>query len=219
MNNLTSQRKEEENRIRNEGRLPPGQALTEKFPVLHYGSVPSFNPATWDFFARGEIEKNLRLSWDEFNQLPRTKIKMDIHCVTRWSKFNTEWEGVSVRALIDNNLIKLLPTAHHVQQHAEFGYTTNLPLEVILQDNYLMATHFNGEPITQDHGYPLRGVIGAIPGRRDLFDPYLWKGAKWLRGLEFMKEDQLGFWEQAGYHNEADAWKEQRFAEITGRIY
>ena len=96
-------------------------------------------------------------------------------------------------------------------QHAEYGFTVNLPLEVALQDNFLLATHFNGEPISPDHGYPLRGVVGAIPGRDDLTTPYLWKGAKWLRGLEFMAQDQPGFWEQAGYHNEADVWKEERF--------
>jgi DMSO/TMAO reductase YedYZ molybdopterin-dependent catalytic subunit len=97
-------------------------------------------------------------------------------------------------------------------QHAEYGFTVNLPLAVVLQDNFLLATHFNGQPIEPDHGYPLRGVVGAIPGRDDLQTPYLWKGAKWLRGLEFMSRDRLGFWEQAGYHNNADIWKEQRFA-------
>ncbi len=136
---------------------------------------------------------------------------MDLHCVTRWSKFDTVWEGVSVRTLVEQGLIQPEPTAKFVMQHAEFGYTTNLPLEVVLQENFLLATHFNGEPISPDHGYPLRGVIGAIPGRQDLKDPYLWKGAKWLRGLEFMTEDRPGFWEMAGYHNEGDAWKEERF--------
>ncbi len=144
-------------------------------------------------------------------QLPRTKLAMDIHCVTRWSKFDTTWEGVSVRTLIDQGLIKLKPTARHVLQHAEYGFTVNLSLEVVLQDNFLLATHFEGQPITPDHGAPLRGVIGQINGRSDLKTPYLWKGAKWLRGLEFMAVDRPGFWEQAGYHNEADIWKEQRF--------
>jgi DMSO/TMAO reductase YedYZ molybdopterin-dependent catalytic subunit len=204
-------RKEEEKRRRDEGRLPPGQALTQKFPVLHYGPIPGFNPATWDLRARGEVENELRLSWDEFNQLPRTKVNMDIHCVTRWSKFDTVWEGVSVKTLLDQGLIKLRSTAHYVMQHAEYGFTVNLPLEVVLSENFLLATHFNGEPITPDHGYPLRGVVGFIKGRQDLKVPYLWKGAKWLRGLEFMASDRRGFWEQAGYHNEADVWKEERF--------
>ncbi|MBP1692854.1 MAG: hypothetical protein H6Q37_737, partial [Chloroflexi bacterium] len=169
-------------------------------------------PATWDFRIWGEVEQPVRWSWDEFAKLPRRKINMDIHCVTRWSKFDTEWEGVSVRDLIDTGLVKLKPTAHHVLQHAEYGFTVNLSLEVVLQDNFLLATHFNGEPITPDHGYPLRGVVGAIPARDELKTPYLWKGAKWIRGLEFLEKDQPGFWEQAGYHNEADIWKEERFA-------
>ncbi|MGB8213127.1 MAG: molybdopterin-dependent oxidoreductase [Anaerolineales bacterium] len=205
-------RRKEEARIRNENRLPPGQALTVKFPVLHYGPVPSFNPATWDFRVWGEVEKEMRWTWDEFNQLPHTKALMDIHCVTRWSKADTLWEGVSVRMLVEQGLIKLKPAAHFVMQHAEYGFTVNLPLEVVLQDNFLLATHFNGEPLPLDHGYPLRGVVGAIPGRKDLQTPYLWKGAKWLRGLEFMDRDRLGFWEKAGYSNRADVWKEERFA-------
>jgi DMSO/TMAO reductase YedYZ molybdopterin-dependent catalytic subunit len=205
-------RRKEEERIRNENRLPPGQALTLKFPVLHYGPVPSFNPATWDFRIWGEVERGMIWTWDEFNHLPRIKVNMDIHCVTRWSKADTEWEGVSVQILVEHGLIKILPSAHFVMQHAEYGFTVNLPLEVVLQDNFLLATHFNGEPLTPDHGYPLRGVVGAIPGREDLQTPYLWKGAKWLRGLEFMSRDRLGFWEQAGYNNRADVWKEERFA-------
>jgi DMSO/TMAO reductase YedYZ molybdopterin-dependent catalytic subunit len=204
-------RRENEQRLEKEGRLPPGQSLTQKFPVLHYGPVPKFNPATWDFRVFGEVEQEARWTWDDFMQLPRTKLAMDIHCVTRWSKFDTSWEGVSVRTLIDRGLIKLKPTARHVMQHAEYGFTVNLSLEVVLQDNFLLATHFEGQPITPEHGAPLRGVIGQINGRDDLKTPYLWKGAKWLRGLEFMAADRPGFWEQAGYHNEADIWKEQRF--------
>ena len=205
-------RRKEEERLRQEKRLPPGQALTLKFPVLHYGPVPNFNPATWDFRVWGEVEKEVRWTWDEFNRLPHTKVTIDLHCVTRWSKADTEWEGVSVRTLVDQGLIEIKPVAQFVMQHAEFGFTVNLPLEVVLQDNFLLATHFNGQPIEPDHGYPLRGVVGAIPGRDDLKTPYLWKGAKWLRGLEFMTRDRRGFWEQAGYHNSADVWKEQRFA-------
>jgi len=205
-------RRKEEKRVRDEGRLPPGQALTLKFPILHYGPVPPFNPATWDFRVWGEVEKEARWTWAEFNQLPRTKINMDIHCVTRWSKFDTVWEGVSVKTLVVQGLIKPLPSARYVMQHAEYGFTVNLPLEVVLQDNFLLATHFNGEPLTPDHGSPLRGVIGVIPGREEIKAPYFWKGAKWLRGLEFLRQDRLGFWEQAGYHNSADVWKEERFA-------
>jgi DMSO/TMAO reductase YedYZ molybdopterin-dependent catalytic subunit len=204
-------RREDEERVQREGRLPPGQSLTQKFPVLHYGPVPSFNPATWDFRIWGEVEQHVVWSWDEFNQLPRTQVVMDIHCVTRWSKFDTLWEGVSLRTLVEQGFIKPKPSARFIIQHAEYGFTTNLPIEVMLQDNFLLATHYNGEPLTPDHGYPLRGVVGHIVGREDLKVPYFWKGAKWLRGLEFSQTDQPGFWEQAGYHNEADVWKEERF--------
>jgi len=208
----STNRRGEEEKIRSEGRLPPGQSLTLKFPVLHYGPVPHFNAAVWDFRVWGEVEEECSWTWDEFNKLPRTDLTMDIHCVTRWSKFDTLWSGVSVKTLVDEGFIKLKPTVTHVLQHAEFGFTANLPIQVVLQDNFLMATHFDGELLTPDHGYPLRGVVGAIPGREDLATPYFWKGAKWLRGLEFMGKDRLGFWEQAGYHNRADVWDEERFA-------
>ena len=211
MFNSFFQRREAEQRVAQEGRLPPGQSLTQKFPVLHYGPVPSFNPATWDFRIWGEVEEEVRWTWDEFLKLPRTKLVMDIHCVTRWSKFDTLWEGVSVGALVKEGLIKPRSTAKFVMQHAEYGFTTNLSLEVTLADNFLMATHFNGQPIDPDHGYPLRGVVGNIIGQDGLVVPYFWKGAKWLRGLEFMPHNRRGFWEQAGYHNNADVWKEERF--------
>jgi len=204
-------RKDEEQRLKSEGRIPPGQSLTQRFPVLHYGPVPRFDPQTWDFRIFGEVGQERRWTWDEFNKLPRASLTMDIHCVTRWSKADTPWEGVSVRALIDQGLISLLPTARYVMQHAEYGFTVNLPLEVVLAENFLLATHYNGQPISPDHGYPLRGIVGAIPGREDLEVPYFWKGAKWLRGLEFMPRDRPGFWEEAGYHMNADVWKEERF--------
>jgi DMSO/TMAO reductase YedYZ molybdopterin-dependent catalytic subunit len=204
-------RKKDEDEMRSTGRLPPGQSLTQKFPVLHYGPVPPFNPAAWDFKVWGEVEQAARWSWAEFNQLPRTKLVMDIHCVTRWSKFDTEWEGVSVRTLVDQGFIKPKPSARYVLQHAEYGFTANLPLSVVLAENFLLATHFNGAPLTPDHGYPLRGVVGYLPNQAQLKTPYFWKGAKWLRGLEFMILDRPGFWEKAGYHNEADVWEEERF--------
>jgi DMSO/TMAO reductase YedYZ molybdopterin-dependent catalytic subunit len=204
-------RKETEEKVKKEGRLPPGQSLTQKFPVLHYGPVPGFNPAKWDFRVWGEVEETVRWSWEEFNQLPRTKLVMDIHCVTRWSKFDTTWEGISIKVLVEQGLIKIKPSAKFVMQHAEYGFTANLPLEVLFGDNFLMATHYNGQPLTPDHGYPLRGVVGNIVGREDLMVPYFWKGAKWLRGLEFTTTDRPGFWEQAGYHMNADVWKEERF--------
>ncbi len=204
-------RKEDEENARKEGRLPPGQSLTLKFPVLHYGLVPRADLAAWNFRIWGQVEKPVALNWQEFNQLPRTKVTLDLHCVTRWSKLDTVWEGVSVRSMIEQGIFKPLPTARFVLQHAEMSFTVNLPLEVVLAENFLLATHYNGEPIPPEHGYPLRAVVGAIPGRSDLVTPYLWKGAKWIRGLEFLSEDQPGFWEQAGYNNNADAWKEERY--------
>ena len=194
-----------------EGRLPPGQSLTLKFPVLHYGPVPTFDLTEWDFRIWGEVENEGTWTWDEFQKLPKTKLKMDIHCVTRWSKFDAEWEGVSLNTLIDEGWLNLMPSALYVVQHCEYGYTSNLPITIALADNFLLATHYAGEPITPDHGFPLRVLVGAIPGRGELKDVYLWKGGKWLRGLEFLPEDKKGFWEQAGYHNEADVWKEERF--------
>jgi DMSO/TMAO reductase YedYZ molybdopterin-dependent catalytic subunit len=211
-NNESPDRRKEEERFRSEGRLPPGQALTVKFPVLHYGPVPPFNPATWDLRIWGEVEGERTWTWEQFNALPRAQVRMDIHCVTRWSKADTLWEGVAVRTLVEKGLIRLKPAAAYVLQHAEYGFTVNLPLEVVLQENFLLATHFDGQPISPEHGFPLRGVVGALPGRVDLKSPYLWKGAKWLRGLEFMAHDRPGFWEKAGYSNSADIWKEERFA-------
>jgi DMSO/TMAO reductase YedYZ molybdopterin-dependent catalytic subunit len=209
---MVTSRHEMEEQMKQAGRLPPGQILTDKFPILHYGPVPDFDAKQWDFKVWGEVQSPLRLTWAEFNQLPRTSVHMDIHCVTRWSKFDTLWEGVALRTLLEQNLIQLKPDARFVLQQAEHGFTANLPLEVALAENFLMATHYNGEPLSPDHGYPLRGVVGAIPGRRNLKDVYLWKGAKWLRGLEFLREDRKGFWEEAGYHNEGDVWLEQRMA-------
>ena len=204
-------RKEQEDEVKETGRLPPGQSLTNRFPVLHYGPVPKFNPATWDFRVFGEVDEEKRWTWDEFTKLPRTKVKMDIHCVTRWSKFDTEWEGVSLKTVVDEGIIKLKPTARYLLQHCEYGFTVNIPIEIALAPNFLLATHYDGQPLDPDHGYPLRGTIGNIVDA-NLKTPYFWKGGKWLRALEFMSGDKLGFWEQAGYHNEADVWKEQRFA-------
>ena len=202
-------RRELEKEMEKEGRLPPGQSLTVRFPILHYGSVPPFDPETWRFRIWGEVETEVSLSWEDFIQLPQTEVELDIHCVTRWSKFNTRWKGISMGTLIDEGLLKLKPGAAYVLQHAAGGYTTNLPLEITLQKNFLLATHFEGEPLTPDHGAPLRGMVGNIPGS-GIKTPYFWKGAKWLIGLEFLTKDQMGFWEKAGYHNEGDIWKEQR---------
>lgn len=204
-------RKELEQSMQRENRLPPGQALTLKFPVLHYGPVPVFDPQTWTFRVFGEVEEEKIWKWEEFQRLPHLKVLYDLHCVTRWSKFDTHWEGISVKKLLDEKIIVPKPGAKYVIQHAENGFTANLPVEVVASERFLLATHFEGEPISAEHGYPLRGLVGALPGKHSHLDVYLWKGAKWLRGLEFSQVDRPGFWEQAGYHNEADIWKEQRF--------
>lgn len=208
---MFTDRKQQEESVKQMGRLPPGQALTNRFPVLHYGPVPKFDAAKWDLRVFGEVEEEKRWTWAEFNKLPRAKVTMDLHCVTRWSKFDTEWEGVRIKTLVDQGIIKLKPTAKYLLQHCEYGFTVNVPVEIALAENFLLATHYDGQPLEADHGYPLRGVIGNIPGK-ELKTPYLWKGGKWVRGLEFLSQDRLGFWEQAGYHNEADVWKEQRFS-------
>lgn len=183
-------------------RIPPGQYLTEKFPVLHYGSVPSVDLGTWDIRIFGDVARPVRLTWDEFKALPRTKVTADIHCVTRWSKLDTHWEGVGIRTFLE--LAGPLDSATHVVAHAEHGYTANLPMDVLVDDDVLLADTFEGEPLTPEHGWPLRLVV---PKR------YFWKGPKWLRGLELTTADRPGFWERYGYHNDGEPWAEQRFSE------
>ncbi|MCA9966130.1 MAG: sulfite oxidase-like oxidoreductase [Anaerolineales bacterium] len=205
-------RRQQEESVREMNRLPPGQSLTNKFPVLHYGPTPHTDLSTWDLKVFGLVEAEKTWNWEQFNALPRTKLTMDIHCVTRWSKFDTDWEGVSLGQLVREGFITPKPEAKYVVQHCEYGYTTNLPLDMMLLDNFLLATHFDGKPLELEHGYPLRGVIGTFADRHEVKSAYLWKGGKWLRGLEFRAQDQLGFWERNGYSNEADPWREQRFA-------
>jgi len=182
-------------------RLPPGQYLTEKWPVLHAGSVPETDLATWDFTVGGEVEEPLSLNWGEFQELPTIEVTMDIHCVTRWSRFDTSFRGVHWRELA--KLVKPRPSARFVVAHAEAGFTSNVPLAAIEDEQALLAYEADGEPLTPEHGWPLRLVV---PGR------YFWKSAKWLRGLELRATDQPGFWERYGYHNDADYWKEQRYS-------
>jgi DMSO/TMAO reductase YedYZ molybdopterin-dependent catalytic subunit len=206
-------RRQHEEAIKREGRLPPGQSLTEKFPVLHYGPVPLYNNLnTWDFRVYGLVEEEKRWNWEEFNKLPRTKTTLDLHCVTRWSKFDTEWEGVHFKELVDGGFIKLKPTAKFCVQHCEYGFTVNLPLEAMFSSNFLLATHYDGKPLESEHGYPLRGLMGAVPNQHQTSDRYLWKGGKWLRALEFLDHDEAGFWEQAGYSMTANIWDEERYA-------
>ena len=182
-------------------RLPPGQYLTEKWPVLHAGSVPDTDLATWDFRVFGEVENPITLSWDELAALPKAENVQDIHCVTRWSRFDARFGGVHWRELA--KLVSPKPSARFVVAHAEQGFTSNVPLEFLEHDNALLATEADGEPLTPEHGWPLRLVI---PGK------YFWKSAKWLRGIELSAIDKPGFWERYGYHNDADPWEEQRYA-------
>jgi len=213
MQRNTHKRASAELQMGREGRLPPGQALTQRFPVLHCGPVPTFDVQDWRLRVFGEVEQELSWSWEQFRQLPRARVVMDIHCVTAWSKFDTEWEGVSLRGLVEGGLVVPKRGATVVMQHCELGYTANVPLKVALGDNFLLATHLGGEPLTPEHGFPLRAVCGAIPGRDDLEDVYLWKGGKWLRGLEFLAEDRPGFWERAGYHSRGRVWEQERLSD------
>ena len=185
----------------NSDRIPPGQRLTDKFPVLHYGSVPQFDRATWDLKVFGLVEEPLTLSYDQFLELPVTRIVTDIHCVTTWSKLDTTWEGVLFRELM--NSVQVDPEARFVMVHCEQDFTTNVPLEVLMDDDVLLAYRYDDQPLSPEHGYPLRLVVPK---------KYFWKSAKWIRGLELMAQDRLGFWEVRGYHNNADPWKEERYS-------
>ena len=207
-------RRDQEGDVRREGRLPPGQSLTQKFPVLHYGPVPRFDPAKWDLKVAGRDQEEKRWTWNEFQQLPRTQIAHGYPLCHTLEQVRYNLGGRFAAHADGRRRSALKPGAHFLMQHCEYGFTVNVPLEVaLLAENFLMATHYDGQPLTPDHGYPLRGVVGSVVrGQNDLAVPYFWKGGKWLRGLEFMAKDRLGFWEQAGYHNEADVWKEQRHA-------
>jgi DMSO/TMAO reductase YedYZ molybdopterin-dependent catalytic subunit len=195
-----NERKQREHEMKQAGRLPPGQALTLKWPVLHYGSVPRFDPATWDFKVTGLVEAPLRLTWEKFNRLPRMEVTRDFHCVTRWSRFDNRWEGVSFRELIKHARPK--PSASHALVHAEQDFTANVPLADLDRDDVLFAIQHDGQPLTADHGYPLRLVVPHL---------YAWKSVKWVRGIEFLDHDVPGFWERNGYHMYGDPFKEQRF--------
>jgi DMSO/TMAO reductase YedYZ molybdopterin-dependent catalytic subunit len=182
-------------------RLPPGQYLTDKWPVLHAGSVPRTDLATWTFRVHGEVEQELELSWAEFNALPRSSNVQDIHCVTRWSRFDAQFEGVHWRELA--KLCRPRPTARFAIEQAEHEFTTNVPLSFLEDENALLVTHADGKPLTPEHGGPLRLVV---PGK------YFWKSAKWLRAIELTAEDHPGFWERYGYSNDANPWEEERYS-------
>jgi len=195
-----NERKELEQKMKEASRLPPGQSLTLKWPVLHYGSVPRFDPEGWDFRAYGLVEAPLGWTWNEFNALPRISRTSDFHCVTRWSRFDNEWQGVAFREVLGR--IRLRLNASHVLVHAEQGFTANVPLADLDTEHVLFATHHDGQPLSPDHGYPLRLIVPHL---------YAWKSVKWVRGIEFLDHDAAGFWEQNGYHMYGDPWKEQRF--------
>ena len=182
-------------------RLPPGQYLTEKWPVLHAGEVPRVDLATWTIRVFGEVEREVTLDWEHFNALPHSANVQDIHCVTRWSRFGAAFEGVHWRELAA--LARPLESARYVVAHAEHGYTSNVPLAFLEQDDALLATHADGAPLAPEHGGPMRLVV---PGK------YFWKSAKWLREIELSAVDRPGFWERYGYSNDADPWQEQRYS-------
>ena len=183
-------------------RIPPGQYLTEKFPILHYGSTPKTDLTSWDFKVFGEVDSRFSLTWAEFKALPRKTVQTDIHCVTRWTRLDTTWEGVPIQQILERAQVR--PGAGFALAHSEQGYTANMPLSVLDDDDVLLADTFGGQPLELEHGWPLRLVV---PKR------YFWKSAKWIRGLEFVDHDILGFWERYGYNNDADPWKEERFSE------
>lgn len=193
-------RKAEEEARRQDGRLPPGQALTLKWPVLHEGAVPKFDAASWDLEIRGLVDSPFTVTWEEFKALPRKRITADFHCVTTWSKFDNEWEGVPFTVIAEKARIQ--PAAKYVVIRGEGGYTTNAPLEDLLREDVLLADWHAPEPLTADHGAPVRLVVPHL---------YAWKSAKWLRGLDFVESDQPGFWEKVGYHMYGDPFREQRY--------
>jgi DMSO/TMAO reductase YedYZ molybdopterin-dependent catalytic subunit len=181
-------------------RVPPGQFITPRWPVLHRGQIPPFDPASWDFRVWGLVEIPKVWTWDAFQELPKGNVSGDLHCVTRWSSLEHDWAGVRPRDVL--GLVGVALSARYVLLHGDGGYAANLPIDVLLGDDVIFATHHAGEPLTPEHGAPLRAVA---PGR------YAWKSVKWLRGIEVLAEDRPGFWEEYGYSNSADPWREERF--------
>ena len=185
-------------------RTPPGQQLTSKWPVLHYGEVPVITPEQWKLRIWGLVENEIELDWEAFSKLPRVNVKCDIHCVTHWSRLDNVFTGVATRTLLE--MAKPLPRARFVIQHASSApgddWTTNTSLEDFAGEDCLLATHHDGEPITSEHGGPVRAVVPRL---------YFWKGAKWISQIELTDEDRAGFWEVNGYHMHGDPWTEERF--------
>ncbi|WP_248930529.1 sulfite oxidase-like oxidoreductase [Paenibacillus hamazuiensis] len=182
-------------------RVPPGQVVTERFPILHEGDVPRYDMAQWRFKVAGEAAEERTFTYEELTSLPHTTVGCDIHCVTRWSKLDTQWKGVRFRDLYER--LEVSADAKYVMVHADPDYETNVPLADLLRDDVLLAWEYDGKPLTDKHGGPLRLLVPHL---------YFWKSAKWIRGFEFMKEDRPGFWERSGFHNYADPFREQRFS-------
>ena len=181
-------------------RLPPGQIVTAKWPVLHYSDIPRVDTATWTFRLWGEVERPLTLSWKELGALPTLDVRCDIHCVTKWSRYDNLFTGVPVQLLFEKAGVR--KAASHALIHAAPDYTTNLPLDDLDRPENLLATHHDGEPLSPEHGGPIRLLVPHL---------YLWKSAKWVTGIELMDGDEPGFWEQNGYHMRGDPWAEQRY--------
>jgi DMSO/TMAO reductase YedYZ molybdopterin-dependent catalytic subunit len=184
-----------------DGRVPPGQRVLRRWPVLHVGRIPRFNPDKWSIEVNGACAQPLRFDYGEFKALPNIELVSDFHCVTGWSKLDNVWRGVQVKQLLD--LAKLQPGATHLLVHAEHGYTANVPLDVLIDDDAILAWQHNGAPLAPKHGFPLRLVIPRL---------YAWKSVKWVRRLEILTADKRGYWEVRGYHNRADPWHEERYA-------
>lgn len=184
-----------------EERIPPRQARTKKWPILDAAGPPNINIEEWRFTVAGLVEESVEWNWEAFQQLPKSKVFADMHCVTRWSRLSNLWEGVTTQEVMRH--VKVKPEAKFVLVYGyDWGWTTNMPLDEFLREDCLFATTHDGEPIDLEHGGPMRLVIPRL---------YAWKSAKWVRGIELMAEDRAGFWERGGYHMFGDPWKEQRF--------
>ncbi len=181
--------------------LPPGQVLTEKWPVLTFGATLRIDARRWTFRIFGVVEAERIWTWEEFLKFPRAEVVSDVHCVTRWSRFNNRWEGVRPRDLLAR--VRIKPEARYVMVHAENDYSTNVPLDALLDDDVLLAVKHDGEDLHPDHGGPCRLVIPKL---------YFWKSAKWVRGFELLEVNAPGFWELNGYHLNADPWKDERYS-------
>ncbi|WP_062046616.1 sulfite oxidase-like oxidoreductase [Bacillus sp. JCM 19034] len=183
------------------GRLPRGQVLTEKFPILHEGDVPTYDLDNWDLKITGKVNKEVSLKYEDILNMPQIDITVDIHCVTRWSRFNNTFTGVRFRDFLKE--IGVQPKSNYVMLKGDYDYTSNIELDDLMGDDILLAHSFEGKPLTDKHGWPLRLVVPHL---------YFWKSVKWLRGFEFIDENEPGFWEQNGFHLRGDPFKEERFS-------